>query len=303
MNQPLLSISIPTYNRASFITELLDSIVVQFDDPEVASQIEITISDNASTDNTAEVVKKYSDKYQNIKYFRMEKNMGFDRNFVNVVTKSSGKYCLSIGDDDAFFSGSLAKILFELKNSTIPFYGLNNWGYDQSLKHQVLPYPSLCIKKDIEYERLSDYVKSIKKYTNIVGLFVGLSTQLFIREPWVKFEGKEEFYDTLAVHMYVLLSIYKDSPYKIIAEPYIKTRSSNIRWDTFAGLGSIQGRITSTIQTVTWIKKLFSLPMPVWRINLYFYTREYWFTSKEIMKKNLQKIGLGKVIDLYRRMR
>ena len=103
--------------------------------------------------------------------------------------------------------------------------------------------------------------------------------------------------------MYINLSVFKDKPFMIIKEPFIKTRSSNIRWDVFAGLETIQGRITSTLEIVTWVKDMFKLPISKPRLYIYFYTREYWFTFKEIAKKLLMKIGLGGLIIYYRKLR
>lgn len=306
MNPPLLSIVIPTYNRADFIRDCLDSIVSQFDDEangaRVGDQMEIVISDNASTDGTAEVVKEYMGTYPNITYSRNVENLGFDRNFLNVIAHAKGTYCLSIGDDDAFLEKSFSLILKKLHNSAIPFYGLNSWGYDHTLTSPVLPHTALSISKDIRYEKLSEYVRSIKKLTNIVGGFVGLS-HLFLREPWNAYPDKERYVGTLAIHMHVLLSIFKDRPYMLLATPLIKTRSSNIRWNVFAGLETMQGRIAATIKTADWMRKNFNLPISDTRMYMYFYIREYWFTGKEIMKKRLSDIGLGYIITLYRKLR
>ena len=59
----LLSISIPTYNRSVYLEECLNSIVQQIDINEKA-KIEIYISDNGSTDDTYEVVKKIYKQFQ-----------------------------------------------------------------------------------------------------------------------------------------------------------------------------------------------------------------------------------------------
>ncbi len=171
------------------------------------------------------------------------------------------------------------------------------------MESPVLTFPNINISKDVYYETLSDYIKSIREYTNLVGAFVGLSTQLFLRDPWVACNNKEKYFDTLAIHMYVLLTIYKDKPYEILALPVIKTRSSNIRWDVFAGLETISGRIKSTITIVTWVRDIFELPISNIKIYVYFYTREYWFTLKEIIKKWLTLLGLKKIIALYRKIR
>ena len=107
----LLSIAIPTYNRADYLKRCLDHIVVQFGDEQVRNSVEVVISDNASPDNTQEVAKEYQARFPNIKYFRNEKNVGFDLNVINAVEKSTGKYCWHIGDDDFIQNGALKFVL------------------------------------------------------------------------------------------------------------------------------------------------------------------------------------------------
>ena len=62
MKKPLLSICIATYNRANFIGETLDSIILQ-----LTEDVEVVIVDGASTDNTREVVESYvkNNTYEN----------------------------------------------------------------------------------------------------------------------------------------------------------------------------------------------------------------------------------------------
>lgn len=103
----LLSICIPTYNRKDCLIQCLDSIVHQA----IFSDIEVVISDNASSDGTDKIIGQYTTKYPNIVYSRNEENIGFDRNMLKVVSLASGKYCLFIGDDDAFFDESLENIV------------------------------------------------------------------------------------------------------------------------------------------------------------------------------------------------
>ena len=201
-----------------------------------------------------------------------------------MVEKSSGKYCLPIGDDDAFFPDSFSLLLNKIKTLNVPYYMLNSWGYDHELLHPILSHPNMETKEDVVYGSLVEYVRTIKKYTNLVGGFCGLS-HVFERKAWMDFRDKERYVGTSAIHFFIILSIFRDSACASIAKPIIKTRSSNIRWNVFPGLGTVNGRIRSTIQLVTFIKNLFNLPISNFRINVYFYTREYWFTTKEVAKK------------------
>jgi len=131
MNKPLLSICIPTYNRAHYLKECLDSIVSRFGDPEVYQSVEIVVSDNASPDNTRELVEEYRQKFSNIKYFRNDKNIGFDLNVANVVERASGEYCWYMGDDDVIGGNSLKFIIDFLKKYDVAAFTLKSAPLDE----------------------------------------------------------------------------------------------------------------------------------------------------------------------------
>ena len=114
--QPLLSICIPTYNREKYLKECLDSIVNQelFNE----NDIEIVISDNASEDGTKELVKLYQDKYKNIRYFRNEENLWFDRNLDNTLNNANWKFCWTLSDDEYLDKWNLVFILNIINKNT-----------------------------------------------------------------------------------------------------------------------------------------------------------------------------------------
>ena len=108
MNFPILSICIPTYNRADLLKGLLNNIVAQSGDFDFVNKVEIVISDNNSSDQTSSLVAEYQGVYPNIIYSRNEKNLLFDRNVYNVIKMSTGKYCWLLGDDDLICHGFLS---------------------------------------------------------------------------------------------------------------------------------------------------------------------------------------------------
>jgi len=91
---PLVTIGIPTYNRADgFLKQALQSAVEQ-----TYKNIEIIVSDNGSTDHTEDVVRGFSDS--RISYFKHIKNVGLKNNFNFCVQKALGDYFLLLCDDD-----------------------------------------------------------------------------------------------------------------------------------------------------------------------------------------------------------
>lgn len=94
--RPLLSICIPTYNRATVLEEALKAYV---SDKDFDDDVEIVISDNASTDNTQQICQYYADKYNHIIYYRNKENVR-DLNFPRILDKASGKYLKLMNDNN-----------------------------------------------------------------------------------------------------------------------------------------------------------------------------------------------------------
>ena len=105
---PLLTIAVPTYNRAMYLKEFLSSI---FDQLVAEPRVELIISDNASTDQTSEIVEDYSGRGLQIRYLRNESNTGMDANILQCFQQARGTYVWVFGDDDLILAGSMEKIL------------------------------------------------------------------------------------------------------------------------------------------------------------------------------------------------
>lgn len=100
----LVSICIPTYNRASYLKKCLDSIVGQSEF--LSGDVEIVISDNCSTDHTAKVVQSYKERYSNIQYYKNDENIR-DKNFPRCLMRGNGILRKLSNDTLLFKKGSL----------------------------------------------------------------------------------------------------------------------------------------------------------------------------------------------------
>jgi abequosyltransferase len=107
--RPLLTIAIPTYNRARFLNQCLKCITDQVDTAD--DRVEILVSDNCSPDDTREVVAKYIDSGAKIRYIVNSENMGGDFNVAQCYKEAKGQYVVAFGDDDQLLAGSVDLIL------------------------------------------------------------------------------------------------------------------------------------------------------------------------------------------------
>ncbi len=102
----ILTIAIPTYNRAAYLERQLGRLREQNDD-----RIEILISDNGSNDKTAEAVRRYSKDMDNLFYSRNTENIGFDKNIMKLYCLARSKYIWFLSDDDLILRGAVYNVL------------------------------------------------------------------------------------------------------------------------------------------------------------------------------------------------
>lgn len=99
-----ISVLIPSYNNAHFLPELIESIFNQ-----TYQDFEIVICDDCSTDDSVNVIKKYSDP--RIRFFRNKKNLGIVANMNRCVSLAAGQYVYMIGSDDVMYPTNLERKL------------------------------------------------------------------------------------------------------------------------------------------------------------------------------------------------
>jgi glycosyltransferase involved in cell wall biosynthesis len=94
-SSPRVTVGIPVYNGEAFIAATLDAIVAQ-----TFRDYEVLIADNASTDNTAIICRRYVERDQRFHYIRNETNLGIARNINKIVGLAAGQYFkLTTADD------------------------------------------------------------------------------------------------------------------------------------------------------------------------------------------------------------
>lgn len=99
MDNYKLSVIVTNYNYGRYLSQCLDSIISQTYKP-----FEIIIADDASTDNSVEVIKKYEEKYPQVKGIINKKNQKLARNKHNAILSAKGNYITFIDSDDFYVS-------------------------------------------------------------------------------------------------------------------------------------------------------------------------------------------------------
>lgn len=146
---PQVSIGMPVYNGEATVRKAIDSILAQ-----TFTDFELIISDNASTDGTEAICRKFAEQDARIKYFRQAGNTGAGANFEFVLRCSVGEYFMWAAADDRRSAGFLEiNVSFLQSNpalsaSTSP----NCWEGEESdaIKHVNFSlngdYPERCLK-------------------------------------------------------------------------------------------------------------------------------------------------------------
>ena len=96
--------------------QLLNQLAVEAEP--ITQQVQILISNNASTDDTENRVREFIDKYQDtlaLCYFRQSENIGGVGNLSFLVTQANTPYCWSIADDDLLITGALVNVIQALQ--------------------------------------------------------------------------------------------------------------------------------------------------------------------------------------------
>jgi glycosyltransferase involved in cell wall biosynthesis len=136
----LLTIAIPTYNRADLLDKQLTWLSQAIKGFE--SECEILVSDNCSTDHTQSIISKWQNIFTNItfKSNKNPENIGVMRNIFHCLSSATTKYVWTIGDDDPIQERAVAYVINKIKNiDDLSLLFLNFSGRNQITGEAVHP--------------------------------------------------------------------------------------------------------------------------------------------------------------------
>lgn len=151
MEKPLISIAMATYNGEKFLSKQLDSIFSQ-----TYENIEVIVCDDASTDKTVDILKDYSKKYSNLKYYINQKRLGVVKNFEKALSLSNGDFIALSDQDDIWLPDKLDILYKNIEDNLIIL----------SDAYIIDDYDNII------YDSFIDYIK-VDKSTNFVSFLFG----------------------------------------------------------------------------------------------------------------------------------
>ena len=162
----LLTIAIPTYNRADKVKRLLSVIKDEIVSSRLRDQVAVIVSNNASTDNTHSAVSEFVNCGLNLQYYRQPENLGFGGNVRFLYMKASTEYFWIMGDDDLPLKGAIAKVVktLEMYNPDIVLFsfiqppGSTFRQFDYPEPVRLVSDPVLAIEHVLRYIKVSIYV-------------------------------------------------------------------------------------------------------------------------------------------------
>ena len=213
----LLTIAVPTYNRAQDLDLCLSQICRQM--PGTDNEVELLVSNNASADATDEIVRKYTSLGYEITYLKNGTNIGPDRNFEQCFRRSGGRYMLILGDDDVLLDGAVGKILDILKAGDYGIVFLNSYGFTESFTREK---PVGGASGFTVYEDRLQFIKRVAYFFTFTSS--NIVNRSLVEEP----SDWGPFFDSNLVQLaWTFSALFNGRKHVYVAEPLVAARLYN----------------------------------------------------------------------------
>jgi glycosyltransferase involved in cell wall biosynthesis len=116
MNTPLISVGMPVYNAAPYLPAAIEGVLNQS-----YANIELVITDNCSTDGSADIARAYALRFpEKVHFFQNQWNVGYGGNAYKATSLCRGDFILMHGADDVLMPGALQAYVNFICESTTP---------------------------------------------------------------------------------------------------------------------------------------------------------------------------------------
>lgn len=220
----VLSICIPTYNRASYLHGCLRAIMSSAEGYE--EHVEVIISDNNSTDNTEDAVRQLQRIYPGVRYFRNPVNIGCDRNVYKLATMATGRYVLFLGDDDTLAQEAISEIFCRIRDGEANLVVCN---------FSILSKDFQSVQRKRYYNFGADVsVRDADRALKVFGVNLAYLSHVVIKRS-IFFTIEKHDYDQYADYGFSFLyaayrAIFAGCILEYIDKPIIQNRANNARY-------------------------------------------------------------------------
>ncbi len=173
-----LSICIPTYNRHDELVRLINSIEIAVKSLPSTADVEVIVSDNASTDGTEAAMQEAQSRLIYISYSRNAKNEGFAANLNKAIDISSGDYCWLMGSDDIILPDAIMRVWQHIEHGVSVIVGNP---ITRSTERKFFLFNE---QRDYKFERSDDFVSYFSQCREISAAFAFMSTLIVRRVFW-----------------------------------------------------------------------------------------------------------------------
>jgi glycosyltransferase involved in cell wall biosynthesis len=167
LTQPILTIAIPTFNRARYLELTIENLHKELLTIAPGS-VEIIVSDNASPDDTPAILEAAISRGFPVRSIRNASNIGSDANIAQVFNMAGAPYVLILGDDDILVAGTLRFLVLTLTSANYGVVCLRPYGYDSDFLKE---HPG-GTGKNLVYEKGGDFLAAIGAYITLISACV-----------------------------------------------------------------------------------------------------------------------------------
>lgn len=260
---PTLSIALPTFNRAPFLDAALTQLIATVSPHDIG----ILVSDNASTDDTAEIVRRHAASYPLLRYERNADNLGPDGNFEAVLRKTETRYVWLLGDTYEIEPEALHRVLAVAQS-------------DQAFDVIVVDVEARA--KYIPEQTYTDRNRLLAE----LGWHMTCMSALILERELVKTGVFERYRDTSFIHVGIVFD-------------YLARRSPKVRW--LNGQGARRLHVSGQTKVSVWEQHIFEVWVDRWVSFVFSLPASYTVQAKlACALSHAQRTGLFSLVNLVK---
>lgn len=249
---PLISVAMCTYNAGNFLEKQIFSILEQSH-----QNIEIVVVDDDSTDGTYEYLEKLKETHQQIKLFRNDINLGFNKNFEKAISLCSGDLIAISDQDDIWLPDKLEVLMNNIGDNWLVFSNSELIDSEEKLLGIQILKPNFSME--------NKSFKSILLRNSVTGhtcLFTKEFREYFLPIPaegyydwWIGFIA---FYHQKATYVNKCLTLHRMHNTSVIGKAYAdkKTTRKALQKELSTQLSLMKAYKNLTADDKNFIKKI-----------------------------------------------